>query len=60
MSDDIDTQDSTVTDHGPGTASGEVRSDAAGQTTGPPGSGDVDEQALAAGRERLEQAGGGH
>lgn len=39
----------------------EQRTDAAsGQRLGPPGNGERDEQAIAAGTERLEQAGGGH
>jgi hypothetical protein len=60
MTDDIHTQDSTVDDADPAKASGEIRSGAAGQQTSPPGQGDLDEAALDAGREKLEQAGGGH
>ena len=50
----------TTDDPGPERASGEVRSDAAGKKTDPPGTGDVDQAAVDAGRERLEQSGAGH
>ena len=59
MSEDTHPRDTTI-DHGEDRASGEVRSDAAGSKSDPPATGDVDQAAVDAGRERLDQAGGGH
>jgi len=59
MTDDTHPTDTTV-DHGSDRASGEVRSGAAGSKTDPPARGDLDEQAVEAGRDRLDQAGAGH
>ena len=59
MTNDTHPRDTTE-DPGADRASGAVRSDAAGQTTVPPGSGDVDREAVDKGAEKLEQAGGGH
>ena len=56
----IPTSDETVRDGGPEKASGDVRPDAAGQQTGPPGGADRDESAVREGLDRLDQAGGGH
>lgn len=50
----------TAVDPGPDHASGEVRSDAAGKTAGPPGGADLDRDALEKGTDRLGQAGAGH
>ena len=47
----------TTTDPGPEKASGEVDSKAAGKTTSPPGSPDVDSDAVEKGRDRLAEAG---
>lgn len=62
MADDtnVHTSNDTVTDPGADHASSEVRADAAGKAVHPPGSGDRDEAAIAAGEERLGQAGAGH
>ena len=38
----------------------DVNTDAPGSKTEPPGSGDRDEAAIEASRDKLEQAGGGH
>ena len=59
MTDDTHPRD-TTDDPGPDHASGDVRSDQAGQKTGPPGSGDVDQAAIEEAAEKLGQAGGGH
>ena len=50
----------TVEDPGVGHASSRVKGDAAGKQTLPPANGARDEAAIAAGEERLEQAGAGH
>jgi hypothetical protein len=50
----------TTTDPGPEKASGEVDSKAAGQKTDPPGNGDVDQNAVDAGRDRLDHVEAGH
>jgi len=59
MTDDTHPRDTTE-DPGTERASGEVRSDQAGQKTDPPGSGDLDQAAVDEAAEKLGQAGGGH
>ena len=56
------TDDTKITTHDPGAdkASGEVDSKAAGQKTGPPGNGDLDQTDVDKGSEKLGHVEAGH